>query len=468
MKPVIVVVGRPNVGKSTLFNALTRTRDALVADEPGLTRDRQYGHGKVGGRPYFIVDTGGISPDAGDLRRLMLAQTRQAMIEADTLLFIVDARAGLTPADRDIAEEIRRLSRPAVLVVNKAEGLDAHVVNADFYALGLGNPIPISAAHGQGVEALMHNVLQRFPESAEPLDATDSDGERPRIAIVGRPNVGKSTLINALLGEERVVVFDLPGTTRDSIEIPFERQDKAYTLIDTAGVRRRARVEDAIEKFSVIKTLQAIDAANVAILVLDAQQEVSEQDASLAGYVLEQGRSLVLAVNKWDGLEDSARTWIKREIERRLPFLNFTQPHFISALRGQNVQGLFPAVDRAYASARKTLTTPIINRVLEKAVQALPPPVSKGRRIKLKFGHQGGKNPPLIIIHGNQVEAVPEAYQRYLANSFRKAFKLEGTPVRIEFKQGENPFSGRHKPANKRQDEKRRRLKRIMKKKYST
>lgn len=463
MKPVVVLVGRPNVGKSTLFNALTRSRDALVADAPGLTRDRQYGEGKVGGH-YLVVDTGGIADTATDaLKALSLAQTRQAMAEADAVVFLVDGRAGPNAGDHEIAKELRRLSLPIVLAVNKAEGLDAQVAAAEFHALGFAEPIPISAAHGQGITALMERVLRDFPP--DPTAANNTETDVPRIAIAGRPNVGKSTLVNALLGEERVVVFDAPGTTRDSIRVPLERNGKRYVLIDTAGVRRRARVEDALEKFTVIKSLQAIDDANVVILVLDAQQEIGEQDANLAGYILDQGRSLVLAVNKWDGLDAGARDWIKREVERRLPFLNFAKAHFISALHGTQVTGLFAAVDRAFTSARKSFPTPILNRVLARATATTPPPMVRGHRIKLKFVHQGGQNPPLFIVHGNQVESMPDYYRRYLANSFRKVLKLEGTPVRMEFRQGENPFKGRKNVLTPRQEAKRRRLVRIFKKK---
>ena len=438
MKPVLVLVGRPNVGKSTLFNALTRTRDALVADVPGLTRDRQYGDGRVGGRPYLVVDTGGLAPADDELKRMSQAQTRQAMIEADVLVLVLDARTGLHPEDREIAAELRRLGRATMVAVNKTEGLDPATALAEFHALGLGAPMAIAAAHGRGLEALIAQALAPLPPAAE--DAPSDDEGVPRIAIIGRPNVGKSTLTNQLLGEERMLVSDIAGTTRDSIRVPFRRGEKSYVLIDTAGVRRASRVHDALEKYSVIKTLQSIDDANVAILMLDATQEVSEQDASLAGYVLEQGRGLVLAVNKWDGIDTHQRDWIKREVERKLPFLTLARPHFISARLGTNIASLIDAVDRAYASARRVLPTPKLMRVLARALAATPPPMLKGRRINFKLAHQGGKNPPLIVLHGNQVQKTPDAYRRYLENAFRRAFKLEGTPIRLELKEGENPF----------------------------
>jgi len=463
MKPVVVLVGRPNVGKSTLFNALTRTREALVWDEPGVTRDRQYGDGRVGDRPYFVVDTGGLGATDDRLRDYVTGQTRAALFEADAVVFVVDYTEGLAPLDRDIADELRRLGRPVTVAVNKCEGREGAGAVAEFHALGLGAPQPISAVHGMGIAALMDQVLAPLPRT-EP-EPEPAEGGTPRIAVVGRPNVGKSTLVNSLLGEERVVVADFPGTTRDSIRIPFERGDRSYVLIDTAGVRRRGRVDEVLEKFSVAKTLQAVAEANVVILVLDAQQEISEQDASLAGFVLEQGRALVVAVNKWDGLDESQRDWVKRELDRKLMFLSFAKPHFTSALRGTGVAALLPAVDRAFASARVSMPTPRLTRLLQQAVQATPPPLVRGRRPKLKFAHQGGRNPPRVVIHGNQVGAISDSYRRYLANVFLRSFKLEGTPVWIEFVQGENPYDReRPKVRTPRQVRTERRDRRIKKK----
>jgi len=462
MLPVIALVGRPNVGKSTLFNRLTRSRDALVADQPGLTRDRQYGTGKLGRHAYVVVDTGGISGDRAGIDALMEQQVRQAIGEADHILFLLDAREGCTGGDELIARELRRTGKPVTLAVNKSEGLDEVAAAGDFYRLGLGEPALIAAAHGRGVRSLIDGVLEQFPE---PPEETAEEELGIQIAVVGRPNVGKSTLVNRLLGEERVVAFDQPGTTRDSIYIPFERNDKRYTLIDTAGVRRRARIKEAIEKFSIIKTLQAIEAANVVLMLLDARQGVGEQDATLAGHVLESGRALILVVNKWDGLEAEQREWVKREIERKLPFLNFARHHFISALHGSGVGELFDMVDQVYASATRDLSTPELTRLLEAIVQEHQPPLVKGRRIKLRYAHQGGRNPPIIVIHGNQTEQVPDSYKRYLVSSFRKALRLKGTPIRIEFRSGENPYEGKKNRLTKRQIEKRRRLKRHVKSK---
>lgn len=458
MKPVVVLVGRPNVGKSTLFNRLTRRAAALVADLPGLTRDRQYGDGQVGDRPYLVVDTGGVvdslHAERAAERRQALAdfiqgQTRQALAEADAVILLTDARAGVHPLDRQIASDLRRLGKPVFVAVNKAEGMPPETAVAEFYALGLGEPHAISAAHGDGVAALMKKVLADLP-----VVKAEAPADVPRIAVVGRPNAGKSTLVNALLGEERVLVSPEPGTTRDSVHVPLERAGKRYLLIDTAGVRRRARIEDPIEKYSVARSLQAVAEANVVILVIDAHAGITEQDAALAGYVLEQGKALVVAVNKWDKLDSAARAWARRELERKLPFLEFVRFHPISALHGTGLAELFRSVDRAFASAHCTLSTPRLNRVLHQALQATAPPVEHGRRIRIKYAHQGGKNPPRIVLHGNQVKDLPESYRRYLANFFRRAFKLEGTPVWIECREGKNPFAGRTQPAGSRKKRK--------------
>jgi len=454
MLPVIALVGRPNVGKSTLFNRLTRSRDALVADQPGLTRDRKYGIGRVGDRPYVVVDTGGISGDRDGVEALMDRQVRLAIEEADHILYLVDAREGLTGGDEQIAAELRRTGKPVTLVVNKSESLDRDLAAAEFHALGLGEPVPISAAHGRGVKPLINEVLETLPPAEEPPE----EEKGIQIAVVGRPNVGKSTLINRLLGEERLVAYDQPGTTRDSVQVPFEHAGRRYTLVDTAGVRRRARVSEAIEKFSVIKALQAMEQANVVLLVLDAHEGVTEQDASLAGHVLESGRALVVVVNKWDGLDADRRERVKAELERKLPFLSFAEVKFVSALHGTGVGHLMEAVDAAYRAATADLRTPELTRVLEEAVQEHQPPLVRGRRIKLRYAHQGGRNPPIIVIHGNQTESVPAAYQRYLVNRFRQAFNLWGTPVRIEFRTAENPYKGRRNKLTQRQRQKRRRL----------
>jgi len=461
MLPVIALVGRPNVGKSTLFNRLTRSRDALVADQPGLTRDRQYGTGQLGKRPYLVVDTGGISGDSEGIDVLMERQVAAAIAEADHLVFMLDGRDGLSGGDQILAEQLRRTGKPITVAVNKSENLNWDTLKADFYALGLGEPHALAAAHGRGVKSLINAVLDQLPQF-EPVAPEESaaPGEHKgvQIAVVGRPNVGKSTLINRLLGEERVVAFDQPGTTRDSIFIPFERDRQAYTLIDTAGVRRRARISEAIEKFSVIKTLQAIEQANVVLLVLDAHQGISEQDATLAGHVLESGRAVVVVINKWDGLQPDEREHIKSEMQRRLPFLSFADWRFISALHGSGVGHLIEAVDAAYRAAMIDLPTPELTRVLEMAVQEHQPPLVRGRRIKLRYAHQGGKNPPIIVIHGNQTEEVPGTYQRYLMNRFRETFDLHGTPLRVEFRTGENPYQGRKNKLTRRQVDKRRRL----------
>ena len=443
MLPVIALVGRPNVGKSTLFNLVTRSRDALVADVPGLTRDRQYGFGKIGPRPYVVVDTGGLDAEENGIMGLMAQQTLKAFEEADAAVFLVDGRAGLTGADQAIASQLRRSGKPLYLAVNKTEGMEKAIVTSEFHALGLGEPHPIAAAHGHGVADLMQDILDALPPDS---DAPPPDEQsRIQVAVIGRPNVGKSTLINRLVGEERLVAFDQPGTTRDSIFVPFERDGQAYTLIDTAGVRRRARVNEMIEKFSVIKTLQAIDRANVVIAVLDAREGVADQDATLLGLAVERGRALVIAVNKWDGLDADQRNNVKRLIDLKLPFLDFAKLFFISALHGTGVGDVMRAVNAAYRAANREIATPEMTRVLEAAVKQHQPPLIKGRRIKLRYAHQGGRNPPIIVIHGNQTESVPQTYQRYLANTFREAFDLYGTPVRIEFRTGSNPYSERRK-----------------------
>lgn len=447
MKPVIALVGRPNVGKSTLFNRLTRSRDALVADMPGLTRDRHYGEGRVGERPFLVVDTGGFEPVAKEgIMFQMALQTKQAVAEADVVVFLVDGRQGLTPHDKTIVDFLRKSNRPVMLVVNKAEGMRYTSVVADFYELGMGDPYVISAAHGDGVLDLVNESLdiafQQRPADEEELLPEQSGA---KIALVGRPNVGKSTLINTLLGEERVIAFDMPGTTRDSIEIPFERDGKQYTLIDTAGIRRRGKVFEAIEKFSVIKTLQSISEANVVILMLDAQQDISEQDAHIAGFILESGRALVVAVNKWDGLQSDDRDEIKIDLDRKLNFLGFAKMHFISALRGQGIGPLMKSVDQAYAAAMAKLPTPKLTRALEEAIEKQEPKRKGGMRPKMRYAHQGGMNPPIIVIHGNSLDAIAEPYKRYLEKHFRDTFNLVGTPLRIEFRTGKNPFDTREK-----------------------
>jgi GTP-binding protein len=455
MLPVVALVGRPNVGKSTLFNVLTGTRDALVADVPGLTRDRKYGYGREARIPYLIVDTGGLVEGPAGIEQLMAAQTLRAIEEADRVVFVLDAREGLTSSDRFVADVLRRSGKPVIVAANKAEGLDPGAAAADFYELGLGEPQAISAAHARGIQALLERVL----EGVEPVDtAPPDDADRVRVAVIGRPNVGKSTLINRLLGEERLVAFDQPGTTRDSVFVPFEREHQSYLLIDTAGVRRRARVSEAIEKFSVIKALQAVESAHVVIGVIDAHDTVAEQDASLLGMVAERGRALVIAVNKWDNIPTDKREEIRTGLDLRLPFLEFAPIHFISALHGSGVGHLLDAVDAAYAAAMRELPTPELTRVLEAAVEQHQPPLVRGRRIKLRYAHQGGRNPPIVVIHGNQTERVPDAYRRYLVNTFREAFHLAGTPVRIEFRSEENPFAGRRNVLTPRQRRKRERL----------
>jgi GTPase len=441
MLPIIAIVGRPNVGKSTLFNRITRSRDAIVANVAGLTRDRHYGRGRVGNKAYLAVDTGGFEPVAKEgILHEMARQTRQAVDEADAVLFVVDARSGLTPQDREIANELRRSGRRVHLVVNKAEGMAPAVAAAEFHALGIGDPLAVSAEHGDHVTDLMEFVLADIPGAET---AAEEEHRHPRIAVVGRPNVGKSTLVNALLGEERVLVFDQPGTTRDSIHVEFERDGRRYTLIDTAGLRRRGRVADAPEKFSVMKTLQAIDDANVAVLVLDARQDISEQDAHVAGFLLEAGRALVVAVNKWERLPQEERDLVKRALLRKLDFLSFARLHFISALTGQGLAALMKSVDEAYGSAMAKLPTPRLSRALAAAVAQQAPPRAGAIRPKLRYAHQGGVNPPRVVVHGNALDHVPESYRRYLERFFRDAFKLQGTPLRVEFRSGSNPYAPR-------------------------
>ena len=475
MLPVVALVGRPNVGKSTLFNRLTRTRDALVADFPGLTRDRKYGSVDYEGLEFIVVDTGGIDGSEEGIELEMAEQSLKAIDEADVVLFLVDARAGATVADEAIANHIRRVNKTVFLVANKTDGLDADTAIADFYSLGIGEVYPIAAAHGRGVTALLQQALvpllteqqvQRLAafEAGEDLDAIDEEAEQEqrdkhiKLAIVGRPNVGKSTLTNRILGEERVIVYDMPGTTRDAIYIPMQRGEREYTLIDTAGVRRRGRIDDVVEKFSVIKTLQAIEDANVVILVLDARLGISEQDLSILGFVLNAGRSLVIAVNKWDGLDDGIKDEVKRELARRLGFIDFARLHFISALHGSGVGNLFESVEEAFDSATRRVNTALLTKIMNMAQEDHQPPLVKGRRVKLKYAHAGGYNPPLIVIHGTQVEDLPDSYKRYLMNYFRKSLQLMGTPVRVEFRGTENPFADKRNTLTPNQQYKRDRL----------
>ena len=453
MKPVIALVGRPNVGKSTLYNVLTRSRDALVADFPGLTRDRKYGHGSFENKNFIIIDTGGLSGEREELDEHMAMQTRLAIEESNVILFLVDARDGLTAADENIADHIRRTGKTVYLVLNKTDGVDAKMAASEFYALGMGDPIEIAATHNRGIKSLLSRVLSPFEE--EPED----DAERGiKVAFVGRPNVGKSTMVNRVLGEERVVVFDMPGTTRDSIYIPFERDERRYTLIDTAGVRRRKSVHEAVEKFSVIKTMQAIEEANVVVMMMDAQKEIADQDLHLLGFIVEAGRALVLVINKWDGLDDYQKQKIKDDVDKQLSFIRFAEIFYVSALHGSNVGKLYGAIDRAYASATRDLSTPMLTRILEKAMEAHQPPLVRGRRLKLRYAHQGGVNPPRIVIHGNQTDRVPDSYQRYLANYFIDAIKSVGTPIKIEFKGGSNPYAEKKNKLSQRQQFKRQRM----------
>ena len=463
MKPTVVLVGRPNVGKSTLFNRITRSRDALVADLPGLTRDRHYGQGRLGETPFIVVDTGGFEPVAKDgILSEMARQAREAIAEADVIIFLVDGRAGLTPQDKRIAQQLREAHAPVYLAVNKTEGMRQEVVTAEFHELALGEPYAISAEHGEGVRGLVELALEKFPPEPEETEMPD----HPRVAVVGRPNVGKSTLINRLLGEERMIAFDQPGTTRDSIEVELEWDGKRYTLVDTAGIRRKGKVFEAVEKFSVVKTLQAIERAHVVVLVVDAADEVTEQDAHIAGYILEAGRALVVGVNKWDAVDAEMRRDLKTDLERKLQFLDFAEFRNISARMGTGIKELLASVDGAYKAAMAKLSTPKLTRALQAAVEQQQPPMSGRFRPKMRYAHQGGMNPPIVVIHGSGLDGVKAPYKRYLENTFQKVFKLKGTPLRIELRSSVNPFEGRRKPLTEKQDDARRRRKIISKRRY--
>jgi GTP-binding protein len=453
VKPVVAIVGRPNVGKSTLFNRLTRSRAALVADVPGLTRDRHYGDGRIGPVPCLVIDTGGFDPsDGSGMQHAVNQQAEQAIAESDVLLFVLDARAGLTGHDRRIAERLRVSGRRILTVVNKSEGLQPAAM-AEFYELGLGEPHPVAAAHGEGVASLMDEALAPYVQAPSEADAAggDEDKARPRnrVAIVGRPNVGKSTLVNALLGENRMIAFDAPGTTRDAIEVEFEFAGQPFVLIDTAGLRRKGKVFESVEKFSVVKTLQAIDQSNVVVLLLDAASEIAEQDAHIAGYILESGRALVIAVNKWDNLDSEQRERIRREMDRKLHFLSWARTHQISALKGMGLGALMRSVSAAEKAAFAKLPTPKLTRALRAAVERQEPARAGLSRPKMRYAHQGGSNPPLIIVHGNSLAHVQDNYRRYLEGWFRKEFALEGTPLRIEFRSSTNPFVDRRERAGK-------------------
>ena len=473
MLPVVALVGRPNVGKSTLFNRLTNTRDALVADYPGLTRDRKYGQAKFDRRQFIVVDTGGITGDEEGIDAEMAQQSLLAIEEADVVMFLVDARAGLLPADQGIADHLRRINKKVFVVANKVDGIDGDSESAEFYSLGLGDIKQIAAAHGRGVAQLLQDALapleSEFPDmeivDEEPHEDEDAESQRQRLqelpiklAIVGKPNVGKSTLTNRILGEERVVVYDMPGTTRDSVYIPMERDEREYILIDTAGVRKRKKISEAVEKFSIVKTLQAIEEANVVLLVIDAREGITDQDLSLLGFVLNSGRSLVVAVNKWDGLSNDIKDEIKREMDRRLGFIDFARIHFISALHGSGVGNLFESVQEAYMSATKRINTALLTQIMEMAQDDHQPPLVRGRRVKMKYAHAGGYNPPVIVIHGNQVDDLPSSYKRFLMNYFRKALEIMGTPIKIEFREGNNPFEGKKNNLTLAQQRKRRRM----------
>ncbi|MEI2267204.1 ribosome biogenesis GTPase Der [Erwinia sp. CGal63] len=485
MVPVVALVGRPNVGKSTLFNRLTRTRDALVADFPGLTRDRKYGRAEVEGREFICIDTGGIDGNEEGVETRMAEQSLLAIEEADVVLFMVDARAGLMPADQAIARHLRSRQKPTFLVANKTDGMDPDSAVVDFYSLGLGDIHPIAASHGRGVTGLLEMVLLPWMDEVVPQaelteeeeneaywaelaakesgEEAEEDNFNPldlpiKLAIVGRPNVGKSTLTNRILGEERVVVYDMPGTTRDSIYIPMERDGREYILIDTAGVRKRGKITETVEKFSVIKTLQAIEDANVVMLVIDAHEGISDQDLSLLGFILNSGRSLVIVVNKWDGLSQEVRDEVKETLDFRLGFIDFARVHFISALHGSGVGNLFESVTEAYDCSTRRVNTSMLTRIMNMAADDHQPPLVRGRRVKLKYAHAGGYNPPIVVIHGNQVKDLPDSYKRYLMNYFRRSLEVMGTPIRIQFKEGDNPFAGKRNLLTPNQQRKRKRL----------
>jgi len=460
MLPVIALLGRPNVGKSTLFNQLTRSRDALVADTPGLTRDRHYGIGRVGPGPYVVIDTGGMGESERPVETLMEQQSLRALEEADVAIFVVDGKQGLTPADETLASAFRRQDKPVLLAVNKSEGQARETVTAEFHSLALGEPRAISAVKGRGIVPLVEAALSHVPHAQSDDDEPDYSESGVRVAVIGRPNVGKSTLINRWLGEERMVASDEPGTTRDSVRVPFSRDGQDYVLVDTAGVRRRAKVSEHVEKLSVVKTLQAIEDANVVVALVDGSEGITDQDASIMGLALQAGRAMVVAVNKWDGLSPDRRQRTKAEIDLKLPFLGFAKHHFISAVHGTGVGELLGSVDEAWEAANRDMPTPVLTRALEDAISRHAPPVTRGHRIKLRYAHQGGKNPPRIVIHGNQTERTPRAYRRYLENYFRQTFDLEGTPVEIEFRTTDNPFKGKRNKLTDRQIQKRKRLKR--------
>lgn len=460
MIPVIALVGRPNVGKSTLFNRFTRTQDALVADFPGLTRDRQYGQAYFESNPFIVIDTGGIGVDDLAVDALMSKQSEIALEEATVVLFLVDGRSGLTGVDEDIAQRLRKISKPVYLVVNKTDGLDEEIASADFQRLGFTEVHSISATHGHGI----HSLLANLPLESTSISEATTNPKAIKIAFAGRPNVGKSTLINRILGEERVVVYDMPGTTRDSIAIPFARDEKDYVLIDTAGVRRRSRVDEKIEKFSVIKTLQAIKESHVCMMMIDAKEGLTDQDMHLLGFIIESGKSLVVAVNKWDGLDEEHKEHVRNELERRLHFVHFAKIRFISALHGSGVGLLFKDINQAYDSATQAFSTPKLTRLLQDIVTKHTPPMVNGRRIKLRYAHAGGHNPPIIVIHGNQLDSLPESYKRYLSNSFVEQLGLIGTPVKFEFKGGTNPYKDRKNKLTDRQVKKKKRLMKRVKK----